>query len=443
MSEKPTIGFVGLGAMGFGMATNLVKQGYHVKGFDVFPKSVERFQQAGGAAATSLADSATDAPFHVLMVASADQAQQALFGEGDSIVKALPQGATLLLCSTVPSAYAQSVEKQLADIGRSDIFFVDAPVSGGAKRAADGTLTIMVGASDAATEKARWLLAEMSDPKGLYIVPGGVGQGSNMKMVHQVLAAIQILLASEAHGFAARLGLDAKEVYDAVCKSPEWFWMYENRVPRLLAEDYTPPVSALTIILKDAGIITSTARRVNFPTPLSSAAEQVYLVGLNNGLGPIDDAAMVKTYFPDPVSTVKAQTNGASASNDDKLALVFKLLRGVLLLAAAEAIGFAQYLKLDLHQFYDLASGAAGGSIAFRERGAEMIEFLTGKKVAGAKDLAPLNIKQIRDDLAEAIDVGRKLFSPAPLAGAALNLLTSAERTAGNQKEKAYYGLLP
>lgn len=152
----------------------------------------------------------------------------------------------------MPSAYAQSVEKQLADIGRSDIFFVDAPVSGGAKRAADGTLTIMVGASDAATEKARWLLEEMSDPKGLYIVPGGVGQGSNMKMVHQVLAAIQILLASEAHGFAARLGLDAKEVYDAVCKSPEWFWMYENRVPRTLAEDYTPPVSALTIILKDA-----------------------------------------------------------------------------------------------------------------------------------------------------------------------------------------------
>ncbi|KKY18237.1 putative 3-hydroxyisobutyrate dehydrogenase [Diplodia seriata] len=443
MSEKPTVGFVGLGAMGFGMAANLVKQGYKVKGFDVFPKSVERFQQQGGIAATSLADSATDASFHVLMVASADQAQQALFGEGDSIVKALPQGATLLLCSTVPSAYAQSVEKQLADIGRSDIFFVDAPVSGGAKRAADGTLTIMVGASDASTEKARWLLEEMSDPKGLYIVPGGVGQGSNMKMVHQVLAAIQILLASEAHGFAARLGLDAKEVYDAVCKSPEWFWMYENRVPRTLAEDYTPPVSALTIILKDAGIITSIARLVNFPTPLSSAAEQVYLLGLNQGLGPIDDAAMVRTYFSDPVSTIKPQTNGGTASsNSEKLDLVFKLLRGVLLLAAAEAISFADHLKLDLHQFYDLASGAAGGSIAFRERGAEMIEFLTGKKVAGAKDLPPLDVQRVREDLAEAINAGRKLYCPAPLAGTASNLLAAAQRTAGDQKEKAYYGLL-
>ncbi|OJD34613.1 3-hydroxyisobutyrate dehydrogenase [Diplodia corticola] len=445
MSEKPTVGFVGLGAMGFGMAANLVKQGYKVKGFDVFPKSVERFEQQGGTAATSLADSAADASFHVLMVASADQAQQALFAEGDSIVKALPQGATLLLCSTVPSAYAQSVEKQLADIGRSDILFVDAPVSGGAKRAADGTLTIMVGASDAATEKARWLLEEMSDPKGLYIVPGGVGQGSNMKMVHQVLAAIQILLSSEAHGFAARLGLDAKEVYDAVCKSPDWFWMYENRVPRALAEDYTPAVSALTIILKDAGIITSIARLVNFPTPLSSAAEQVYLLGLNQGLGPLDDAAMVRTYFPDPVSSVNQQTNGAasSSSNSEKLGLVLKLLRGVLLLAAAEAISFADHLKLDLHQFYDLASGAAGGSTVFRERGAEMIEFLTGKKVAGAKqDLPPLDVQRIREDLAEAINAGRKLYCPAPLAGAALNLLLTAQRTAGDRKEKAYYGLL-
>lgn len=95
MSEKPAVGFVGLGAMGFGMATNLVKQGYRVKGFDVFQKSVERFAQAGGVAAASLADSATDTPFHVLMVASADQAQQALFGDG-GIVK----GKWKFLCGT-------------------------------------------------------------------------------------------------------------------------------------------------------------------------------------------------------------------------------------------------------------------------------------------------------------------------------------------------------
>lgn len=83
--SKPSIGFVGLGAMGFGMATNLVNQGYHVKGFDVFPASVQRFQQAGGAAAASLVDSATDCPFYIVMVASADQVQEALFGEHGAV----------------------------------------------------------------------------------------------------------------------------------------------------------------------------------------------------------------------------------------------------------------------------------------------------------------------------------------------------------------------
>ena len=98
----------------------------------------------------------------------------------------LPHGSTLLLCSTVDSAYAQSVQEQLIRLGRSDIAFIDCPVSGGAIRAANGTLSIMAGASDIAIEKGRFLLAEMADTTKLYIVPGGIGQGSNMKMVHQV-----------------------------------------------------------------------------------------------------------------------------------------------------------------------------------------------------------------------------------------------------------------
>jgi 3-hydroxyisobutyrate dehydrogenase len=139
----------------------------------------------------------------------------------------------------------------LISVGREDIFFIDAPVSGGAKRAADGTLSIMAGAADAALEKGKFLLSEMADSQKLYLVPGGVGAGSNMKMVHQVLAAIQILSASEGMGFAARLGLDAKEIQEAIIASDAWSWMHENRSPRMLEEDYFPGVSALTIILKD------------------------------------------------------------------------------------------------------------------------------------------------------------------------------------------------
>ena len=233
-----------------GMATHLVKQGYPVTGFDVYPPSLEKFKAAGGTPSSSLSESAKDKPFYIVMVASAMQAQPALFDK-DGIVNALPKGATLLLCSTVPSAYAKSVEKELVDIGRDDIFFIDAPVSGGAGRAADGTLSIMAGASSAAFEKGQWLLAEMSAPSKLFIVDGGIGAGSNMKMVHQVLAAVQILSLSEAYGFAARLGLNGKDVYDKVLGSTGWSWMFENRSQRTLKEDYFPGASAVTIILKD------------------------------------------------------------------------------------------------------------------------------------------------------------------------------------------------
>lgn len=102
-----------------------------------------------------------------------------------------------------------------------------------------------------ALSKANFLLSEMSDDGKLFLVDGGVGQGSNMKMVHQVLAGIQILSSSEGMGLAAHLGLQPEAVRKRVCESDAWSWMFENRVPRMLVEDYFPGVSALTIILKD------------------------------------------------------------------------------------------------------------------------------------------------------------------------------------------------
>lgn len=250
MASKPAIGFCGLGAMGFGMATHLIKSGYSVTGFDVWAPTLEKFKAAGGISSTSLSESAKDKLFYICMVATAQQAQEALFGD-NGIVKALPQNATLLLCSTVPSAYAKSVGKELESVGRSDVFFIDSPVSGGAIRAADGTLSIMAGGAAAAIEKGKALLEELSAPTKLFIVEGGVGAGSNMKMVHQVLAAIQILAVSEGFGFAARLGLNGKDVREKVIASEAWSWMFENRSVRTLGEDYFPGASAVGIIVKD------------------------------------------------------------------------------------------------------------------------------------------------------------------------------------------------
>ncbi|KAF4810277.1 L-threonate dehydrogenase [Colletotrichum tropicale] len=359
-STKPSTAFIGLGAMGFGMANNLIREGYPVTGFDVWAPTLEKFKQAGGLTATSPAEAVAGKQFCVCMVATAEQAQSIIF-EGDAaLVKALPQEAVLLLCSTVPCGYVQGLQKELIEKGRGDIFLVDSPVSGGAARAAAGTLSIMAGGSEESISRGLHLLQAMSDPEKLYIVKGGIGAGSNMKMCHQVLAANQILSASEAMGFASHLGLDLPSTGEHVVKSEGWSWMHENRLPRILDPEFKPIASAVTIILKDTSIITSEARRAGFPTPMTSAAEQAYFTALGRGWGPDDDAALLRLYIEGkgkigPVKpTVKAE--------EAKLKLVVNLLRGIHLCAAAEALAFAHFVGLDLEQVFELCTNAAGGS---------------------------------------------------------------------------------
>ncbi|KAM5433082.1 hypothetical protein MferCBS31731_007194 [Microsporum ferrugineum] len=424
ITPKPTIGFVGLGAMGFGMATHLIKQGYTVKGFDSWAPTLTRFKEAGGYTATSLDDSARGCMYYVSMVASAPQVQSTLFDDAEPIVNALPQGATLILCSTVPAAYAQSVRDQLAARGRDDISFIDAPVSGGAIRAANGTLSIMAGGSDAALERGEFLLSEMSDAAKLYLLPGGVGAGSNMKMAHQVLAGIHILAASEAMGFAARLGLDAEEVCNAIIASDAWSWMHENRSPRMLKEDYFPGVSALTIILKDVSIITNSARLSQFPVPLSSIAEQVYVSGLSHGYGPDDDAGMVRMYYPNPIRKATSPTTMAPEFKSKATNLVISLLRNIHLCAAAEAVAFARHLNVDMAQFYELVNAAAGGSSMFKIKGVEMIE---GIKKAGLPVDRTLN--DATNELSAVVQEARNLDCPLYLGAAALGILHQANHS--------------
>ncbi|CEJ58843.1 Putative Oxidoreductase, acting on the CH-OH group of donors, NAD or NADP as acceptor [Penicillium brasilianum] len=415
--SKPAVGFVGLGAMGFGMATHLVKEGYPVHGFDVFPTSVERFKAAGGIPASSLEESANGKDYYVCMVASAPQVQTVLFGDG-GIVSALPQNATLVLCSTVPASYAQSVAAELQSRGRGDIYFIDAPVSGGAKRAADGTLSIMAGASDTALEKGKFLLETMSDAKKLYLVPGGIGAGSNMKMVHQVLAGIHILGASEAMGFAAQLGLDAAKTADAIKSSDSWTWMHENRLQRMLEEDWHPGASALTIILKDVGIITTSARQNQFPTPLCSTAEQVYLSALLQGYGPVDDSSMVRQYYSEPIT--KVSNTKSTEENAEALQLVLDVMQLTNLVAAAEAISFARHLNVDLKQFFTLVSDAAGASRQFMTKGLEMIEGRIGQSSETVNDVV--------SRLEKGVQKARDLHCPLNLGNAALSVLLMAKQ---------------
>ncbi|KAK4251427.1 hypothetical protein C7999DRAFT_10860 [Corynascus novoguineensis] len=421
--SKPPIAFIGLGAMGFGMATHLVKQGYPVTGFDVWAPTLERFAAAGGLTASTPSAAVADKPFCVCMVATAQQAQSVLLDGPDAAVHALPQGAALLLCSTVPCDYVQSLDRQLRALGRGDILLVDSPVSGGAARAADGTLSIMAGASDAALIQARPLLAELADPAKLYIVQGGIGAGSNMKMVHQVLAACQILASSEAMGFAVRLGLDRARAQQAVLESDAWNWMFEHRSPRMLTQ-FQPIASAVNIITKDTKIITAEAKRSGFAVPMTGRAEEGYQQAVDRGYGQDDDSSLLRLYI-EAEGGAGDKGDSSAQTDEEKVELVLDLLRAINLCAAGESLAFASFVGLDLDQVIDLCVNAAGSSTMLKKYGPRFITVLrqgVESKGLNAAD-GELSLDNVAEKLQRAVEEVGRVKMPLFLGTQALDVI--------------------
>ncbi|CZT45929.1 related to 3-hydroxyisobutyrate dehydrogenase, mitochondrial precursor [Rhynchosporium secalis] len=411
--------FLGLGAMGFGMATTLVKKGFHVNGFDLYGPTLERFTAAGGHASSTPKDSVQDAQYVVFMVATAAQILSALFDGENAAVHNLSQGAVVVLSSTGPPEHVPIVRKLLDDkYSRRDILLVDAPVSGGTIRAANGTLTILASGPEKDIAAARPVLDAMAGDN-LHIIPGGLGAGTNVKMVHQVLAGIHIATASEVMGFAAVLGLNTKQAFEALKKSRGTSWMFENRVPHMLVEDKMV-YSALNIIVKDIGIVTAGGRSAEFPLFLSSATEQVLATGVSAGLGPIDDAALVGVYLPQsPTEVLKLASSPSNLSADEpKLLLVEKIMAGVHLAAAAEAMSLGRKVGLEPKKLFEIISGAAGSSAMFVEG---TMQLLSGVWKEGR------SVDDVIAELTEALEEAHKIRYPLHLTGTALQIFELAK----------------
>jgi 3-hydroxyisobutyrate dehydrogenase-like beta-hydroxyacid dehydrogenase len=142
----------------------------------------------------------------------------------------------------------KQIQLKLGSIHRNDIFLIDSPVSGGTVRAADGTLTILSSASPVALLRGQKILSDMSEK--LFVIPGGIGAASNVKMVNQLLAGVHIAAAAEAMGLAVKMGLNTRLIYDIIVNTSGNSWMFENRVPHMLDDDWMPH-SALDIFVKD------------------------------------------------------------------------------------------------------------------------------------------------------------------------------------------------
>jgi len=286
--SKPVLGVVGLGSMGLGAASSAVRRGLVTWGCDPRPEARAAFVQAGGHAVADASELA-HCDVVLLLVVNAAQTEQVLFGER-GLAALLRPGATVIASATVDPALPPRWEQRLAERG---IHLIDGPVSGGARKAADGQMTVMASGQPQAFAAAEVALNAIAGK--VYRLGDRAGVGSTVKMVNQHLAGVHIASACEAMALGMKAGADPRQLYEVICNSAGMSWMFENRVPHILDGDYTP-LSAVNIFVKDLGIVLDAAHEMKFPLPLAAAAHQLYLATAAMGLGGEDDSAVVKFY---------------------------------------------------------------------------------------------------------------------------------------------------
>jgi 3-hydroxyisobutyrate dehydrogenase len=288
-STGKNIGVVGLGAMGRGMAASLRRAGWNVHVCDVRLEATQAFAAEGGVACATPAEMAGQCDIVISVVVNAEQTEAVLFGDGGATSTMQP-GSLFVMCSTVPPTWSAELEARLAARG---LLYLDAPISGGAAKAASGDITMMTAGTAAAYAKANGALESMAAK--VYKLGDKAGNGSKVKIINQLLAGVHIAAAAEAMALGLREGVAANDLYEVITHSAGNSWMFENRMAHVLAADYTP-LSAVDIFVKDLGLVLDTARASKFPLPLSATAHQMFMQASTAGFGKEDDSAVIKIF---------------------------------------------------------------------------------------------------------------------------------------------------
>ncbi len=274
--------------MGYGIAHSLVRAGHTTYGFDVNQSQVDRFVSDGG-----LAGDADVIPesldIVMIVVLNAAQTMSVLVGDSGCLSRLKP-GACVIACATVPPDFAREMEARCNAVG---VHYLDAPISGGSKKAASGELSVMASGTPEAFDSASAALDATSEK--VFELGDAAGAGSAMKAVNQLLAGVHIASMAEAMTFGMTQGMQPAQIVEVISQCAGTSWMFENRAPHVVEGDYTPH-SSVNIWPKDLGIVLDIAKHANFSAPLTAAALQQFVAAAGSGLGQEDDAAVAKIY---------------------------------------------------------------------------------------------------------------------------------------------------
>ncbi|MED5226266.1 MAG: L-threonate dehydrogenase [Pseudomonadota bacterium] len=289
MASNRKVCVLGLGSMGLGVALTLLERQFDVSGFDINKEACKSLAKAGGKVGLNPKDAVKDCSVVVILVVNETQVEDVLFGK-EGAAGGFEMSTVVIQSSTVSPAFANTCGTRLQDAGFD---MIDAPVSGGAAGARSGNLSIMASGPEQAFQHAGDVLEAVSGKVHRLGVEHGIG--STVKTVNQLLAGVHIAVAAEAMAFGVRAGADPETLYEVISGSAGSSWMWNNRVPHILNNDYTP-LSAVDIFVKDLAIVLGTAHKLNFPLPLTATAHQQFIAAAASGLGREDDSAVFKVF---------------------------------------------------------------------------------------------------------------------------------------------------
>jgi 3-hydroxyisobutyrate dehydrogenase len=287
------IGFIGLGNMGLPMAQNLIKAGHPVCGYDLSTAALDKFSALGGIAVRSLDVASMGVDLVITMLPAREQVREVYLGQGGVLASAAP-GTLLVDCSTVDVETARAVA---AAAKVNEFEMLDAPVSGGVAGAQAATLTIMVGGSDTAFERARPVLEGM----GKNIVhAGAAGNGQAAKICNNMILGISMIAVCEAFVLAEKLGLDTRKLFEISSQSSGQCWSMTSYcpVPGMVPaspanRDYQPGFTA-AMMLKDLKLAQDAARLTHAVAPLGAGAAAVYQRFVDDGGGAVDFSGIIR-----------------------------------------------------------------------------------------------------------------------------------------------------
>jgi len=279
------IAFVGLGIMGKPMSKNLLKAGHSVVVFDVAPAPVADVVAAGGTAAKSSKEAASQADVIITMLPDGPEVEAAVLGRG-GILEGAAKGSTVVDMSSISPVVAQKVGAACAAKG---VEFLDAPVSGGEPKAIEGTLAIMVGGDANTFAKIEPILKNMGASVTL---TGPVGAGNVTKLANQIMVACNIAAMGEALTLATKAGLDPEVVFNAVKGGLAGSNVLNAKAPMVISRNFQPGFR-IALHQKDLRNALLAAESMKVSLPLTSTVQNVLMALMNDGKGSLDHSAIV------------------------------------------------------------------------------------------------------------------------------------------------------